>query len=44
MLKYLRSAQHEEPCPWDTDTLKSAAFGGHFDCYNWAKQNGCPAE
>jgi len=44
VLKYLRSDEHTPPCPWNAETLKAASFGGHFVCYNWAKENGCPTK
>ena len=28
-------------CPWDAETCKYAAFGGHLATLRWARENGC---
>ena len=29
-------------CPWNKDTCKAAARGGHLEVLQWARTNGCP--
>jgi ankyrin repeat protein len=37
-LKFL----HENGWSWDARTLEYARKKGHWDCYNYAKEHGCP--
>ena len=29
-------------CPWNENTCKEAACGGHLEVLKWARENGCP--
>jgi hypothetical protein len=33
---------HEHGCPWDEETCRAAAQGGHLDVLKWAREHGCP--
>lgn len=33
---------HENGCPWDSKTCRSAAAGGAIDCLKYAHEHGCP--
>lgn len=38
ILKYL----HDNGCPWDSETVKNAAWFGKDDCLQYALENNCP--
>ena len=37
-LQYL----HENGCPWDSNTCRTAAHDKHWDCLQYAVDNKCP--
>jgi hypothetical protein len=40
-LKCLQYA-HENGCPWDKDTCRTATIEGSLECLKYAHENGCP--
>ena len=38
MLQWL----HNHGCPWDSETCRAAAIGGHLAMLQWARERHCP--
>ncbi len=41
-IKYLRSPDLGEQCPWNYNTTAKAALGGNLECLRYLRENGCP--